>query len=46
MVSKLRSGLLRLALRWMDSAFATLITFEDRINVPTGNGSAGRATAA
>jgi len=36
-VSKLWSGLLLLTLLWMNSAFATLITFEDRANVPTGN---------
>jgi hypothetical protein len=38
MVSKVRNGVLVLALLWMNSAFATLITFEDRTNVPTGNG--------
>jgi len=38
MGTKLRSGLLLLALLWMNSAFATLITFADRANVPTGNG--------
>jgi hypothetical protein len=38
MVSKLRSGLLLLSLLWMNSAFATLITFEGRANDPTRNG--------
>jgi len=37
-VSKLRSGLLLLTMLWVNSAFATLITFDDRANVPTGNG--------
>lgn len=38
MVSKVRNGVLVLALLWMNSAFATLITFDDHANVPTGNG--------
>jgi hypothetical protein len=37
MVSKLRSGLLALALLWMNSAFATLITFDDLTNIPYTN---------
>jgi PEP-CTERM motif-containing protein len=38
MVSKVRNGVLVLALLWMNSAFATLVTFEDRTNIPTANG--------
>ena len=38
MVSKLRNGLLVVALLWMNSAFATLITFEGLTNNPLGNG--------
>lgn len=38
MVSKLRNGVLALALLWMNSAFATLITFDGLTNGPTANG--------
>lgn len=38
MVSKVRNGVLVLVLLWMNSAFATLVTFDDRTNIPTANG--------
>lgn len=37
MVSKLKKGLLLIALFWMNSAFATLITFDHLINNPSAN---------
>lgn len=38
MSSKLRNGFLAVALLWMNSAFATLITFADLTNDPAANG--------
>ena len=37
MIAKLRNGLLAVALLWVNSAFATVITFEGLTNDPTAN---------